>query len=396
MPPNPARRFSMTFRRFVSSEASGGIILMASAALALMIANSPLAEQYHALQHVELGPLSAHHWINDGLMTLFFLLVGLEIKRELLDGHLQEWSARILPGAAALGGMIAPALFYLMLNLSSPETTRGWAIASATDIAFALGVLTLLGSRVPSSLKVFLTALAILDDLGAIVNIGVFYTSELAAKPLAASGVTLILLLGLNLFNVKRLTPYLLLGAALWLFIEQSGVHATLAGVLLAAAVPLRTANNNEAEHTPLHRLENALQPWVAFFIVPLFGFANAGVTIGAEVSFTGAPVLAGVTAGLFLGKQAGVFGTIALAVKAGLAARPARASWAQTYGLSALCGIGFTMSLFIGHIAFDDDEILITQTKIGVLVGSLLSILLGVFVLRFAGSKQEFPEEEP
>jgi NhaA family Na+:H+ antiporter len=396
MPPNPARRFSMTFRRFVSSEASGGIILMASAALALMIANSPLAEQYHALQHVELGPLSAHHWINDGLMTLFFLLVGLEIKRELLDGHLQEWSARILPGAAALGGMIAPALFYLMLNLSSPETTRGWAIASATDIAFALGVLTLLGSRVPSSLKVFLTALAILDDLGAIVIIGVFYTSELAAKPLAASGVTLILLLGLNLFNVKRLTPYLLLGAALWLFIEQSGVHATLAGVLLAAAVPLRTANNNEAEHTPLHRLENALQPWVAFFIVPLFGFANAGVTIGAEVSFTGAPVLAGVTAGLFLGKQAGVFGTIALAVKAGLAARPARASWAQTYGLSALCGIGFTMSLFIGHIAFDDDEILITQTKIGVLVGSLLSILLGVFVLRFAGSKQEFPEEEP
>jgi NhaA family Na+:H+ antiporter len=389
-------RHGSTFRRFLKSEAAGGLALMVSAAAALAVANSPLAEGYHALQDIPIGELSLLHWINDGLMALFFLLVGLEIKRELLDGHLQHWSDRILPGAAALGGMAAPALVYVVINYSSPETLRGWAIPSATDIAFALGVLALMGSRAPGSLKVFLTALAILDDLGAILIIGVFYAGALAAKPLAAAGLTLFLLLGLNLFDVKRLTPYVILGAARWYFVEHSGVHATIAGVLLAAAVPLRLLGPDGDEHTPLHNLENALQPWVAFLIVPLFGFFNAGVTIGeANVSLSGAPVMTGVAAGLFLGKQAGVFLMIALMVMTGLAKRPAHTSWPQIYGVAALCGVGFTMSLFIGEIAFGASESFMTQVKLGVLAGSLLSIALGVILL-LVNAKPIAPKPEP
>jgi len=383
-------RPASTLRRFLESEAAGGLALMASAALALGVANSPWAEDYHSLQHDSVGGLSLLHWVNDCLMAVFFLLVGLEIKRELLAGHLREWEDRLLPGAAALGGMIAPALVYLAINSSSPHTLRGWAIPSATDIAFALGVLALLGKRAPASLKVFLTALAILDDLGAILIIGVFYAGELSAKPIAAAGVTLFLLLGLNLFSVKRLAPYLALGAALWFFVEHTGVHATLAGVLLAAAIPLRQPGPDPGETTPLHRLENALEKWVAFAILPLFGFFNAGVTIAdASVTFAGAPVMIGVAAGLFFGKQLGVFATIALMIAARLASRPSRASWRQIYGVCALCGVGFTMSLFIGDIAFGGDDLLMTQVKLGVLAGSFLSILLGVFLLRAGGNKQ-------
>jgi NhaA family Na+:H+ antiporter len=315
-------------------------------------------------------------------MAIFFLLVGLEIKRELSDGHLRHWPARVLPGIAALGGMLAPALIYAWINRDSPELLRGWAIPSATDIAFALGVLTLLGERVPYALKVFLAALAILDDLGAIAIIGLFYAGEPAAKPLAASGVILFLLLGLNLFAVKRLAPYLLLGAALWHFVEQSGIHATLAGVLLAAAVPLRLPKLEEEERAPLHRLEDALNPWVAFLILPLFGLANAGVTLDGGPASAHATVTMGVALGLFFGKQLGVFGAAALAIKSGIAVKPHHSSWTQLYGVSLLCGVGFTMSLFIGQIAFGEDADAIRATKIGVLAGSAASILAGTLVL--------------
>lgn len=378
----PLRHAPSALRRFLESETAGGLTLMASAALALVIANSPLAEPYRDALEAHIGPHSVLHWINDGLMAMFFLLVGLEIKRELLDGHLRHWPARVLPGLGALGGMLVPALVYVWLNRGSPDLARGWAIPSATDIAFALGVLALLGERVPYALKVFLAALAILDDLGAIAIIGLFYAGALAVKPLAASGVILFLLLGLNLFEVRRLAPYLLLGAALWYFVEQTGVHATLAGVLLAAAIPLRLPDQKEDEHTPLHRLENGLNPWVAFLILPLFGLANAGVTLDGGFGETHSTVLAGVALGLFVGKQIGVFGGAALAIKAGLATRPHHVSWAQLYGVSLLCGVGFTMSLFIGRIAFGDDVGAMRATKIGVLGGSALSILAGSLVL--------------
>lgn len=372
-----------TLRRFLASEAAGGVVLMVSATVALALANSPWASAYHDLLEAPIAGHSTLHWINDGLMAIFFLLVGLEIKRELVDGHLRHWSARVLPGVGALGGMVAPALVFAYFNAQSPQTARGWAIPSATDIAFALGVLALLGDRVPGALKVFLTALAILDDLGAIVIIAVFYAGEPSAAPLLGAGVTLFLLLGLNLFEVKFLTPYLLLGVALWHFVQLSGVHATLAGVLLAAMIPLRLSGPDPEEHTPLHRLENALGPFVAFIVLPLFGFANAGVAFGGgDLAAGGGPVLLGVALGLFLGKQAGVFAAIALAIGTRIASRPPKSGWGQLYGASVLCGVGFTMSLFIGQIAFDADEGAMRATKIGVLAGSGASILLGSLAL--------------
>ena len=361
---------------------------MVSAALALIVANSPLNSDYEAALAARIGPLSALHWINDGLMSLFFLLVGLEIKRELLDGHLRHWSARILPGLGALGGMIVPAAIYAAFNFNSPTRLHGWAIPAATDIAFALGVLALLGPRAPASLKVFLTALAILDDLGAIAIIGVAYTDKISAPWLLAAGATLLCLLSLNRFGVRRLLPYLAFGVALWLFVLNSGVHATLAGVLLAAATPLRSNGPDEGERSPLHRLESALQPYVAFLILPLFGFANAGLSFGAAFSADAAPVAIGVAVGLFLGKQLGVFGAVALAIRTGLAAKPRGANWSQIHGVALLCGVGFTMSLFIGEIAFDGDRGLVAQVKLGVLAGSLASIVAGVLLLRRRGDK--------
>jgi Na+:H+ antiporter, NhaA family len=389
MSQHPHHAAPSTLRRFLASEAAGGVVLMASAAVALALANSPWAEAYNALLAAPIAGHSTLHWINDGLMAVFFLLVGLEIKRELLDGHLRHWSARVLPGVGAFGGMLAPALIYAHFNAHSPETARGWAIPSATDIAFALGVLALLGDRVPGALKVFLTALAILDDLGAIVIIAVFYAGDPAAAPMLGAGVTLFLLLGLNLFEVKFLAPYLLLGVALWHFVQLSGVHATLAGVLLAAMIPLRLSGPDPDEHTPLHRLENALGPFVAFVALPLFGFANAGVSLaGGEVSSTGAPVVFGVALGLFLGKQAGVFAAIALALGTRIASRPPKTRWVQLYGVSVLCGVGFTMSLFIGQIAFEANESAMRATKIAVLAGSVASIILGSLVLWLASRR--------
>ncbi len=374
-------------RTFLETEASGGLVLMAVAALALGLANSPAAPAYFGLLEIRVGGLSVLHWINDALMAVFFLLVGLEIKREMLDGQLSTWQRRALPGIAALGGMAVPALIYVAVNRHSPETLRGWAIPAATDIAFALGVLALLGSRVPASLKVFLTALAILDDLGAVIIIALFYSGDLSVPMLAAAAAATALLAGLNRAGVTRLSAYLAVGLALWFFVLRSGVHATIAGVVLAMTIPLNpTPGRPEAKDSPLHILEHALHPSVAFLIVPIFGFANAGVSFsGLGLDALLAPVPLGIALGLFVGKQAGVYAFGFAAVRLGLADFPANATRPQCYGVALLCGIGFTMSLFIGALAFPASPELNDATKIGVLAGSVLSALLGYAVLRVA-----------
>ncbi|SKB87768.1 sodium/proton antiporter, NhaA family [Rhizorhabdus histidinilytica] len=371
----------MLFRSFLATEAAGGITLIAAAAAAMLVANSPVAPSYFELLHTKLGPLSLLHWINDALMALFFLLVGLEIKREFLRGHLARWSDRVLPCIAAAAGMAAPALLYLAFTGGTGGLVRGWAIPTATDIAFAIGVLALLGSRAPASLKLFLTTIAIVDDMGAVAIIALAYTAAISGPALLAAIVILAAMFGLGRVGVRTLWPYLLLAAALWLAVLLSGVHATIAGVLAALAIPL-----GDKDHSPLERLEHGLHPWVAFAIVPLFGFANAGVSfagIGAEQLL--APLPLGIAVGLFLGKQAGIFGSVRLAVALGLAQRPAGASWTQLYGVALLCGIGFTMSLFIGGLAFSD-PLLIDEVKIGVLGGSILSAIAGFALLRWTG----------
>ena len=383
----PGRPLS-AIRAALTSEAAGGLVLMASAALALLVANSGLGPAYRHALHVYLGPLSLEHWINDGLMAVFFLLVGLEIKREALDGRLRTWPDRVLPGIAALSGMVVPGLVYLAFNLGG-DTARGWAIPAATDIAFALGVLALLGSRAPVSLKVFLSAVAIVDDLGAVVVIALFYTGGLDLPMLGLAAGTLALLAALNRLGVTRLAPYLLLGLVLWFFVLRSGIHATVAGVLLALTIPIRTSPGRpEDPHSPLHRLEHGLMPWVTYGIVPVFGFANAGVDLtGLSADALLHPITLGIAAGLFLGKQAGIFASVRLAVALGLAQRPAGATWTQVYGVALLCGIGFTMSLFIGGLAFAGAEQQ-TATKLGVLAGSLLSGLTGALVLALAPAR--------
>jgi len=388
-------RIQSTLRQFLNNEASGGLVLMAVAVLAILVANSPLAEAYFHGLHVYLGPLSIQHWINDALMAVFFLLVGLEIKREMLDGQLSSWSRRILPGAAAAGGMLFPALFYVALNWSNPAALRGWAIPTATDIAFALGVISLFGSRVPSSLKIFLAALAIIDDLGAVIVIAVFYTSDLNMLALGGTAVVVAMLYGMNRAKVVAIWPYLALGAVLWVLVFISGVHATLAGVMLALMIPLKaTPGAPEAAHgeSPLHRLEHALHKPVAFVIVPIFGFANAGVSLaGLSLGVFAEPLTMGVAAGLLLGKLVGVVGTVALLVKLGLAHLPAQASWGQMTGTAFLCGIGFTMSLFIGLLAFDDPAVQ-DHVKIGILLGSVVSGLLGAACLTVFGRRVAAP----
>ncbi|HEY0974672.1 MAG TPA: Na+/H+ antiporter NhaA [Solimonas sp.] len=374
-----------SLQRFLQQESAAGLLLMAVAVIALLIANSPWASFYFDGQHTYIAGLSVLHWINDALMAAFFLLVGLEIKREFLEGQLSTWEARALPGIAALGGMIVPALVYVAFSQGDAQAMRGWAIPMATDIAFALGVLALLGPRVPVSLKVFLTALAIVDDLGAVIVIALFYTNELSVAYLAAAAGTLALLIAMNRFGVRQLWPYLLAGVVLWFFVLKSGVHATLAGVLLALTVPLRDAAGRagDDDHAPLLRLEHGLHPWVAFLIVPIFGFANAGVSLsGISLEKLAGPVPLGVAVGLVVGKQIGVFGFCWLAIRMGIAKLPLHATWAQLYGVAALCGIGFTMSLFIGALAFADLPILADETKIGVLLGSVISAILGAVAL--------------
>jgi len=378
-------RIQSTLRHFLDKEASGGIVLMIVAVLAIITANSPVAEDYFHALHVYIGPLSLQHWINDALMAVFFLLVGLEIKREMLDGQLSSWSRRILPGAAAAGGMLFPALFFVFFNRQDPSALRGWAVPTATDIAFALGVISLFGSRVPASLKIFLAALAIIDDLGAVIVIAMFYTEDLNLMALAGAAIVLGNLIIFNRMKVTALWPYLVLGAALWVLVFASGVHATLAGVMLALTIPLKlTPGTPEATHaeSPLHKLEHSLHKPVAFIVVPVFGFANAGVSFaGVTADVFAEPLTMGVAAGLLFGKLVGVLGTVALLVKLGLADLPAKASWGQMMGTALLCGIGFTMSLFIGLLAFND-PVVQDNVKIGILMGSVVAGILGSICL--------------
>jgi NhaA family Na+:H+ antiporter len=383
-----AQRKSSLFRSFLDSEASGGLILMAAAAAALLVANSPLASLYFAALGAYVGPLNMSHWINDGLMALFFLLVGLEIKREVLDGQLSTWPRRILPGIAAAGGMAIPALIYVAVNWDNTPALRGWAIPTATDIAFALGVLSLLGNRVPAALKVFLTALAIIDDLGAVLIIAVFYTSGLSLPYLAGAATVLAFLVVLNRMGVLSLLPYILAGFLLWFLVLQSGVHATLAGVALALTIPLRLTPTvrHDAGSSPLHRMEHALHVPVAFLVIPIFGFANAGVSFsGMTAGALLDPLTLGIALGLTLGKLVGVYGSSMLAVRLGWADMPANAARSHLFGLALLCGIGFTMSLFIGLLAFAGSAELQDNVKVGILLGSLISALLGLLVLYFS-----------
>jgi NhaA family Na+:H+ antiporter len=370
----------MPLGRIFRGPAAGGMVLLGAAMLALIVANSPLAPDYFATLHRSVAGMSVLHWINDGAMALFFLLIGLEVKSEFVSGHLSTWGERIMPGAAALAGMVVPACLYLLVNIGTPANLRGWAIPAATDIAFALGILALLGPRVPTSLKVLLTAIAVIDDLLAILVIALFYTGQIALLPLLAAGAGLGVLVVLNLSGVRSLVPYLLIGVGIWYGVLLSGVHATLAGVAVAFTIPLRTGDGRP----PLKRLEHALQPWSSFLIVPAFGFANAGIAFGGMVADDViSPLPVGIMLGLFLGKQIGIFATIRGLVTFRLAEAPKNASWVQVYGMAVLCGIGFTMSLFIGGLAFASAPHAMDAVKIGVFAGSILSGVAGWMLLR-------------
>lgn len=383
-----------TIDRFFRHDASGGILLMLSAVAALVVANSAAAPVYEGVLSSKFSitldgeglSKSLILWINDGLMAVFFFLVGLELKRELLEGKLKNPSDVVMPGLAAVGGMAMPALIYVAFNWSSPETLSGWAIPAATDIAFALGVLALMGKSVPSALKVFLLTLAILDDLGAIVIIALFYTADLKTTYLILALLPLAGLIFLNQRKLHRVAPFILLGVILWVLVLKSGVHATLAGVATAFFIPM----TDKWGKSPLHALEHALSPYVLYLIVPVFAFANAGVVLeGIQLSDLFAPLPLGIAAGLVLGKQLGVFGATWLTVKLGLARLPHGVTWLHIYGLACLAGIGFTMSLFIGSLGFDDPA-LMNAVRLGVLCGSGLSALLGFAALRVAARRSD------
>ncbi|MBC3495213.1 Na+/H+ antiporter NhaA [Pseudomonas sp. SWRI100] len=383
------------FTRFFQLEAASGLLLIAAAVLALVINNSPLSYLYNGLLEVpvavKVGALEIAKplllWINDGLMALFFLLIGLEVKREVVDGHLSKPSQIVLPATAAVGGMVIPALIYWFINRDDPAAVAGWAIPTATDIAFALGVLALLGKRVPVSLKLFLMTLAIIDDLGAIIVIALFYSGTLSSVSLLLAGACLVALLAMNRLGVVKLGPYLIIGLVLWVCVLKSGVHATLAGVALALCIPLRTRN---AETSPLLSLEHALHPWVAYAILPLFAFANAGVSLaGMNLESFTHPVPMGIAVGLLLGKTVGVFGLTWVAIKLGLAALPAGANWGQLLGVAILCGIGFTMSLFVGSLAFvPGSSDYAGMDRMGILTGSFFAAVIGYAVTAMASRK--------
>jgi NhaA family Na+:H+ antiporter len=385
---------SKPFKWFFKLEAASGLVLLIAAILALIISNGSLADLYfHTLEkYLFIGindfglKLSVHHWINDALMAIFFFFVTLEIKREFIQGELSNLKQAMLPIIAAVGGMIIPALFYVVINFGNSETMNGWAIPSATDIAFSLGILSLLGSRVPISLKVFLTALAIIDDLGAILIIAFFYSGDLSIVYLSLILISYILLLILNKFSIKIFTPYLIIGLFMWFFTYKSGIHATIAGVLLASTIPHRL---KERDFSLLVKLEHAISPYVAFMIMPLFAFANAGVSLtGLSLSTLLNPVPLGILCGLFFGKQIGVLLFSFVSIKLKFAEMPNNSTWLSLYGVSILTGIGFTMSLFVGNLAFVENVQYMDGVKIGVLAGSLLSSLAGYFLLLVTSKK--------
>jgi NhaA family Na+:H+ antiporter len=397
--PAPTGAFD-ALREFLRLEAAGGIVLAVAALAALLLANSPLFWLYDQLLNIRgaviVGEVKIDKpvllWLNDGWMAVFFFLVGLEIKREMLDGELSDPRAAALPILGALGGMAVPAAAYVLINWGGGEAMRGWAIPTATDIAFALGVIALLGSAVPASLKVLLTAIAIIDDLGAIAIIAAFYTADLSILSLALAGVALTALAALNLLGVRSIASYALIGVLLWVCVLKSGVHATLAGVATAFAIPLAARDGDDASASPLRRLEHALHPWVAFLVLPAFAFANAGVSLsGLKASTILEPVTIGIALGLVLGKQIGVFVAVRLAIAAGIGRMPDGATWMQIYGLALLCGIGFTMSLFIGGLAFGDPAH-DAPVRIGVLSGSMVSALAGAAVLWLGRGKGPTP----
>lgn len=380
---------------FADREAVGGLMLMAAAAVALILSNSPPAPAYFALLEapviIRFGELAIDKplllWINDGLMAVFFFLVGLEIKREVMAGELSTREQAIVPLLAALGGMAVPALIYVALNAGDPKALHGWAIPAATDIAFALGVLALLGSRVPPALKVFLLAVAIIDDLGAIVIIAVFFTSNLSAEALALAGLGCAVLVVMNARGVARIWIYALVGTFVWVCVLKSGIHATLAGVVTALAVPLRVTG--ATPYSPLEQAEHRMHPWVNFGILPLFAFANAGVDFGGvSISQLLTPIPLGIALGLFVGKQLGVMAFTWVAIRSGLGSKPEGVSWLELYGAALLAGIGFTMSLFIGLLAFPEPQYA-ADIRLGVLTGSLLSAIAGYCVLRYALSRE-------
>ncbi|MGG7568473.1 Na+/H+ antiporter NhaA [Rhodovulum sp. DZ06] len=390
---------SRTLERFFAHEAAGGVVLALAAALAMIVSNSSLSPIYHEFLNLPVAVTvdgegvakSMLLWINDGLMAIFFLLVGLELKREMLEGRLRKPSAVALPGVAAIGGVLVPAAIYAAINWGNPVTISGWAIPAATDIAFALGVLALLGNRVHPSLKIFLLTLAILDDLAAILIIAAFYTAELKMTYLQSALVPLAVLAWLNWRGTHRIAPFLIVGAALWFFVLKSGVHATVAGVVTAFFIPLK----DRWGKSPLHSLEHALHPWSAFAILPIFAFANAGI------SFTGMtfgslmdPVPLGIAAGLFFGKQIGVFSFAWIMVKTGMARLPDGMGWLHVHGLSLLAGIGFTMSLFIGGLSFSTPE-LQNEVRLGVMFGSGVAGVIGALVLLMAPSAQAGRKDE-
>ena len=388
------KNLSKPFKWFFNLEAASGLVLLVAAIIALIISNSKFSylyfyalEQYLFIGINDLGlKLSVHHWINDALMAIFFFFVTLEIKREFIQGELSDFKKALLPIIAAVGGMVVPALFYIFINIGDNETINGWAIPSATDIAFSLGILSLLGSRVPISLKIFLTALAIIDDLGAILIIAFFYSGDLSISYLSLILISYIFLLILNKFGVKKFFPYLLIGIFMWLFTYKSGIHATIAGVLLASTIPHR---KKDKDFSLLIKIEHAISPYVAFMIMPIFAFANAGVSLsGLTLKTLLDPVPLGILLGLFFGKQIGVMLFSYLSVKFKIAQMPDNSNWFSLYGVSILTGIGFTMSLFVGNLAFVENIQYIDGVKIGVLTGSLLSTVFGYFLLLLTSKK--------
>lgn len=387
----------MDIKKIFSHDSFGGGLLVFAAFVAMLLANSPLSGVYQGFLAIPVEVVFGHFeiakplvlWVNDGLMALFFMLIGLEVKREMLEGHLSSPKEIVLPGLAAIAGIVFPALIYTAFNFNDPVGIRGWAIPAATDIAFAIGVFTLFGTRLPISLKLFLLSVAIFDDIAAIVIIALFYSTELSTTSLAIGGAGLLVLFLLNRLRVNSMTPYVLVGLVIWAAVLKSGVHATLAGFAIAWSIPLKLKNTKGK--AMLSDLEHAMHPWIGMLVLPLFAFANAGVNlgdIGMEALLS--PITLGIALGLFVGKQIGIFGVCWLVVKMKLAELPKKATWAQFYGVCLLCGIGFTMSLFIGSLAFEEQPLEFqTAVKLGVIIGSLASVVVAVLVLRASALKR-------